>query len=80
MKSHIDTYCETYAKAFREAYGAKLGVEARVEELIKKALAVACKDIYAVNIDGTAFKMTSKRLGIKHTKKAIAEYLSQNGT
>lgn len=82
--SNRDTYCETYAKAFREIYG-RIEVYGQtmqselVETRIKQALAVACENIERVNISGAAFALTSKRLGIKHTKKAIAEYLGQNG-
>lgn len=70
------TYAKTYAQAFVDSYP-QLPAE-QAKGLIEKALTVALQDIGAVSIDGAAFKLTSKRLGIKHTKKAIAEYLKGN--
>lgn len=69
-----DTYASTYSQAFAETYP-QLPVE-HAKGLIEKALKVALQDIRSVNIDGAAFKLTSKRLGIKHNYKAIAEYLN----
>lgn len=76
MTSNVETFCSTYAKAFADSYP-QLDSE-RCSGLIEKALAAACQDIGRVDINGAAFKLTSKRLGIKHTKKSIAEYLGQS--
>lgn len=69
-----DTYAATYSQAFQDAYP-HLPVEA-AKPLIEKALKVALENIRSVNIDGAAFKETSKRLGIKHNYTAIQEYLN----
>jgi hypothetical protein len=69
-----DTYAATYAQAFADSYP-QLPVE-QSKGLIEKVMKTALQDIKAVNIDGAAFKLTSKRLGIKHTYKAIQDYLS----
>lgn len=68
-------YAEIYAQAFIDSYP-ELPAD-RSKELTVKAVAKAVECIDAVNIEGAAFKLTSKRLGIKHTKKAIKEFLSQ---
>lgn len=70
-------YAEVYLQAFKESYP-QLPIEHSIH-LIQKAVDAALKDIRAVNIDSPAFKLTSKRLGIKHTYKAIREYLNQEG-
>jgi hypothetical protein len=69
-----DTYAATYSQAFIDSYP-YLPVES-AKGLIEKALKVALDNIKAVNINSPAFQLTSKRLGIKHTYKAIQEYLN----
>ena len=69
-----ETYAATYSQAFIDSYP-QLPAE-HSKGLIEKALKVALENIKVVNIDGTAFKETSKRLGIKHTYTAIQEYLN----
>lgn len=73
MKTNKQKYSETYIQAFKDSYP-MLPVE-RANDLIAKALDTALKNIKSVQIDGAAFKLTSKRLGIKHTYTAIQEYL-----
>ena len=68
-----EKFAEVYAKAFSESYP---GIAAEKHaELINRAVQTACEDIRCVSIDGAAFKLTAKRLGIKHTYKAFAEFL-----
>lgn len=74
MPTNKETYATEYAKSFKESYP-QLPVE-HAEKLIEKAVKVALDNIDNVLIEGAAFKLTSKRLGIKHTKKAIKEYLA----
>lgn len=68
-------FAETYAQAFIDSYPQFPAEKCKV--LIEKAVKVACQNIKSVSIDGAAFKLTAKRLGIKHTYKAFAEYLGQ---
>ena len=70
-----DTYAATYSQAFIDAYPQLPAANAK--GLIEKALKVALENIRSVNIDGAAFKATSKTLGIKHTYKDIEAYLNQ---
>lgn len=70
-----DTYAQTYSQAFVDSYP-QLPAES-AKGLIEKSLKVALQDIKSVNINGVAFKLTSKRLGITHTYKAIQEYLDK---
>jgi len=69
-----DKYAATYSQAFIDSYP-QLPAE-QSKALIEKALKVALENIKSVSIDGAAFKLTSKRLGIKHTYTAIQEYLN----
>ena len=69
-----ETYASTYSQAFVDSYPQLSAVQSK--HLIEKALKVALENIKIVNIDGNAFKLTSKRLGIKHTYAAIQEYLN----
>lgn len=69
-----DKYAATYSQAFIDSYPQFPAEQSKL--LIEKALKVALENIYMVLIEGVAFKLTSKRLGIKHTKKAIQEYLN----
>ena len=69
-----ETFAQTYSQAFIDSYP-QLPAE-HSKGLIEKALKAALENIRVVNIDGAAFKLTSKRLGIKHTYKAIEEYLA----
>ena len=70
-----EKYAETYAQAFVEAYP-ELPAE-RTKFLIEKAVAtVLGLGIRGVNIDAPAFKLTSKKLKIKHTLTAIEEFLA----
>ncbi len=69
-------YAETYADCFIEAYPELPAAQSKI--LIKKAMLTALKNIRSVNIDGKAFKATSKELGIKHTYKAIEKFLSDD--
>ena len=69
-----ETFAATYSQAFRDSYP-QLDAS-KMQSLIEKATAKACENIRAVIIDGAAFKLTAKRLGIKHTYKAFDAYLS----
>ena len=69
-----DKYAATYSQAFIDSYPQLPAEQSKM--LIEKALKVALDNIDNVLIEGAAFKLTSKRLGIKHTKKAIKEYLN----
>lgn len=69
-----ETFASTYSQAFIDTYP-QFPVQ-HSKGLIEKALKAALENIKAVNIDGAAFKETSKRLGIKHTYTAIQEYLN----
>lgn len=77
-KTNKEIYAETYAQAFQDSYP-NLPVE-KTNDLIAKAVSVATQNIRSVDIGGAAFKLTSKRLGIKHTYTAIAEYLNKEST
>lgn len=68
-----EKYAAAYSQAFIDSYPQLPAQQSK--HLIEKALKVALQDIKSVSIDGAAFKLTSKRLGIKHTYKAIQEYL-----
>lgn len=68
-----EIYAKIYAESFVECYP-EMPAE-KSKHLIEKAIAVACEDIYRVLIEGAVFKLTSKKLKIKHTKKAIKEFL-----
>lgn len=70
-----EKYAATYSQAFIDAYP-KLPASAS-SSLIEKALKAALENIRIVDINGIAFKETSKRLGIKHTYTAIQEYLNE---
>jgi hypothetical protein len=72
-----ETYASTYSQAFIDSYPHLPAEQSKM--LIEKALKVALDNIDNVLIDGAAFKLTSKRLGIKHTKTAIKEYLATTG-
>lgn len=74
MATNKQKYAETYAKCFAEVYP-ELPVE-RVRNLIAKATETAIENIYNVNIDSPAFKLCSKKLGIKHNKKSIQQYIN----
>jgi len=70
-----EKYATTYTQAFIDSYP-ELPAE-RSKHLIENAVRhVTTLGVGRVIIDGAAFKLTSKRLGIKHTKKAITEYLN----
>lgn len=69
-----ETFAATYAQAFKDSYP-QLPVD-KTTPLIEKAIATACENIRNVLIDGAAFKLTAKRLGIAHTYKAFEAYLN----
>lgn len=69
-----ETYAQTYCQAFVDSYPQLPAGQSKM--LIENALKAALENIKVVNIDGAAFKETSKRLGIKHTYTAIQEYLN----
>ena len=75
MKTNKQIYNETYFNCFAECYP-MLPMD-KATNLMQKAMETALKDIRSVNIDSPAFKATSKKLGIKHTYKAIEEFLNQ---
>jgi len=75
MTANIETFTKLYAESFAECYP-QFDIT-KTAALIEKALAVACKNIKAVSIDGAAFKLTAKKLGIKNTYSAWSEYLNQ---
>lgn len=68
------TFAAAYAQAFRDSYP-QFDVS-KTATLIEKAVAAACANIRGIAINGAAFKLTAKRLGIKHTYKAFDAYLS----
>lgn len=69
------TYATTYAQAFIDSYPESPAE--RSKHLIENAVRhITTLGVGSVIIDGAAFKLTSKRLGLKHTKKAIQEYLN----
>lgn len=70
-----ETFAATYAQAFQDSYP-QLNVE-KSKPLIEKATKIALENIHQVNINGAAFKLTFKRLGIKHTKKAVSEFFNR---
>ncbi len=77
MPTNKETYAAAYAQAFQDSYP-MLDVD-KSKPLIEKALSAALSNIRAVDISGAAFKLTSKRLGLKHTYTAIQEYLNNVG-
>lgn len=74
MESRKQEFARVYAQAFRDSYP-QLDT-AQTQFLIEKATAKACENIRNVIIDGGAFKLTAKRLNIKHTYKAFDAFLS----
>ncbi len=68
-----ERYAKAYTESFIECYPDMPAEKSK--HLIEKAISVACEDIYRILIEGAAFKLTSKKLKIKHTKKAIKEFL-----
>lgn len=74
MTQNKKLYAETYTECFIKAYPELPAKQSKV--LIEKAMLSALRDIRSVNIDGKAFKATSKELGIRHTYKAIEEFLN----
>lgn len=73
--TNAESFAKVYAESFKECYP-QFDIE-KSQTLIEKAIETALKDIGTVSIDGAAFKMTFKKLGIKPTYKAIREYLGQ---
>jgi hypothetical protein len=69
-----EIFAATYTQSFLDAYP-QLGA-ANSAPLIEKAIATALKNIRIVSIEGAAFKLTAKRLGIKHSYKAFEEFLT----
>lgn len=76
MTQNKKLYAETYAECFIKAYPELPAAQSKA--LIEKAMLSALRDIRSVNIDGKAFKATSKELGIKHTYKAIEKFLNDD--
>jgi hypothetical protein len=70
-----EKFAETYAQAFSETH--PQFTSERMRELVTRAVKRSCDDIKCVSIDGEAFKLTAKRLGIKHTYKAFSEFLNE---
>lgn len=66
---------DIFAESFKECYP-HIPIE-KTESLIEKAIKAALDNIGAVSIEGAAFRMTFKKLGIKPTYKAVREYLGQ---
>lgn len=74
MENNKQKFARVYAESFREAYpGVPID---RAAHLIEKAISCALENIRGVAIDGAAFKLTFKKLGIKPTYKAIEEFLN----
>lgn len=69
-----EKFAQTYAQAFVDSY--PQFDAARQRHLIEKAIGAALADIRSVSIDGAAFKLTAKRLGIKCTYKAFDAFLN----
>jgi len=76
-KSKLEAFMEVYARALAKAvlehpevYVYPVEDVPAVVEKMRPAIA-----IMNVNIDGYAFKATCKEIGIKHTRKAIRDYL-----
>ena len=67
-----EKFAAIYTQSFIDSYPQLPAAQSA--PLIAKAIAAACECIRAVNIDGAAFKLTAKRLGIKHTYKAFEEF------
>lgn len=76
MTTNRETFAQVYEQSFKEAYP-QLPAD-KAEGLIKKAIYTALADIKSVSIDGAAFKLTAKKLGIKRTYKAFQEYLDSD--
>jgi hypothetical protein len=69
-----ELFAKTYAAVFVECYPELPAAES--QKRIEMVAKVACENIRRVLLDGKAFKLTSKRLGIKHTYKAYEEFLN----
>lgn len=70
-----ELFAKTYAETFKECYP-QFDVT-KTQHLIEKAIAAACENIKAVDINGAAFKATFKKLGVKHTYTAIQKWLAE---
>ena len=67
-------FAEVYTQAFIDSYP-EFPAE-KSANLIMRAVATATSNIRSVAIDGKAFKLTAKRLGIKHTYTAFEAFLN----
>ena len=67
-------FITTYAQAFADAHPQFRGGQHRIQ--IERSLEVACANIRVLSIDGPAFELTARRLGIEHTYEAFEEFLS----
>jgi len=72
--SNKDKFAEVYAQAFIDSYP-QLPAE-KSKDLIQKATRAATNNIRGVSLDGAAFKLTAKRLGIKCTYKAFEAFFN----
>ena len=74
MATNRKIFIETFTQAFVHA-NPNFPINAN-SPVLEKWINDALSDIRKVSIAGDAFKITCKRLRIKHTYKAIEEYLS----
>ena len=74
MQTNQDIFSKAYTEQFKLCYP-KIKNE-QAQDLIIKALRVALNNINNVHIDSPAFLATTKALGIKHTYRAIKDYLA----
>jgi hypothetical protein len=71
---NLKRFTTAYAQAFTDVYPQFAGTEHRSH--IEKSLAVACANIRVLSIDGPAFELTARRLGIERTYEAFEEFLA----
>lgn len=81
LQEAVQKYPERYPWAYQETttvysnLGPVTGKTRTVEEVAENMIAAFQRG--TANIDGPAWKATCKELGIKHTRKAIREWLQQ---
>jgi hypothetical protein len=75
MSSNKEKFAEIYVDSFAICYPRIPVLEHR--ELIRQACRRACDNIRGIRIDGAAFKLTARRLGIEYTYKAFEAFLNE---
>ena len=68
-----EKFAAVYTQAFVDSYPHLPAADSA--DKINKVITTATENIRSVIIDGAAFRLTAKRLGIKHSYKSFEEFL-----